>query len=723
MAEREVAVARRALLLTLAGLILVVCGVPTSVPGSAAAPSAPSSDTPVVTGDLLNPLYFAHGACVMQGVEDRDKIFAMPLLGIPELGFMPTQEGIDTADVTWSVRVSSPTGVAAEIADGVLYIWANSASWAGYGEVVLMGATSTGSSGSVAIPVVVFRADKTLIDAEGKKSYFVPWSPQLDINRVLSVEEHMRRYGKGEGRLDRTIQFSKARPMQNRKDVDLLTTWFSESVLGGYWWSEEAQFALVDVYLDEFVWLGVDSIRLWDIYYVEGLDGTAVRPVYDKYLYSVTRHPHETAYVVNEAHRLGLSVLLGNSYIAYEGDHAYELWDAQPVSLTEFYASVTARDNLSLADWLRLGVDIVGIGRGLTTVGHGPQSREDADRRAGAIVEMVRAARKIYPGPVYGMGLPLLEFYPGRSELEARFWSEFDILGAGLSGLDVSADPHPTLSEATQGWKDLIQKYFRPFQERFGKPFLAEENGCFAVEGCMRWGAWCELIMGQAFDASRVEADEMRMWYLSQDAAFSSMPGYFGPGWHFFVLDPYRTGSIRYASPNPRMMLEGVIQQLFLGSSKARHVTIDADLSDWRSEYYVGADAAGDSRGESDLLGLWFTQDDMYVYLRVDYVRPPHGWLIIEVDADGDRRLDFSLFLNDVYTYDGTWWGQSFVRRPDERWLGFADSIDVSSTIEMRVPKRFVASFAQPSAWAVRLLHHDASWNREDEMGWLALAP
>ena len=75
-----------------------------------------------------------------------------------------------------------------------------------------------------------------------------------------------------------------------------------------------AQLALVDVYLEELQWLGVDGVRLRDIYYFEGLTGIDLFPIYDRAWFGVTRRPHETAYVVNEAHRRGMSVIIGNAY-------------------------------------------------------------------------------------------------------------------------------------------------------------------------------------------------------------------------------------------------------------------------------------------------------------------------------------------------------------------------------------------------------------------------
>ena len=128
---------------------------------------ATTTDTPTVTGDILNPAYFAHAAYVTQGVSDRAKVFSLPLRGVPELDFLPTASGIEPASVIWSVEISHPEGIGAEIAGGTLFIWGNNAAWAGYGAVTLT-AASGNASGSVTIPATVFRSDKTLVNSEGK---------------------------------------------------------------------------------------------------------------------------------------------------------------------------------------------------------------------------------------------------------------------------------------------------------------------------------------------------------------------------------------------------------------------------------------------------------------------------------------------------------------------------------------------------------------------------
>ena len=360
-----------------------------------------TTDTPTVGGNILSPAYFAHAAYVMQGVNDRGKVLALPLRGIPELAFLPTAAGTDPASVTWSFEVGHPEGIGSEIAGDTLYIWGNNAAWAGYGQVTLT-ATAGAASGSVTIPVTVFRADKTLVNAEGKKDYFVPWSPQLDINRILSVEEHMRKYSKDEGRLDRTVQWSRWTKMEPLKDVEVIG-WFNASVSQGRW-VQSSQFALVDVLLEELQNLGVQTVRVPNCYYLPTLSGNELHPIYNRVNWGPTRSPEETAYVVNEAHRLGLRVLLSN-WIGVDADPAgvsRESWEARPSDPAAFWQNYAELTLNSMSEWRSLGAEIVSIGNAVEYVG--PNTGANRSLTNTRLMELADAAREVYPGPIAYIG-------------------------------------------------------------------------------------------------------------------------------------------------------------------------------------------------------------------------------------------------------------------------------------------------------------------------------
>jgi hypothetical protein len=419
---------------------------------------------PVLTGNLLNPNYFSHPAYVMQGVSDRAAVFAMLLDGIEELKFYPIVDGVDLENVVWSVEVSHPESIGACIEGNTLCIWGSNASCAGYGEVALEAVLGDAVS-SVAIPVTVFREDKTLTNSDGKKDYFVPWSPELDANRILSVEKHIRTYNKDEGDLDRSIQWSRWKKMEYRKDVDFITLWFNSSIPWARGWIESSQFALVDVLFDELRRLGVDGIRLRDIYYFMGLNGTELVPIYNRAWFGVTRRQHETDYVVNEAHRCGMSVVLGNAYFPHVASRGYELFSANPTPREEFFTNVLEQEQISLRNWMELGVDIVDLGTQLETINNeNSVTWEKARHIDTMLAQMADAVRKIYPGPLYHAALPFGAFYPGKTQLEAEFWEHYDILGSGMMALRVTSYSDPTLAQLIEGWGMLIEDYHQPFQ-------------------------------------------------------------------------------------------------------------------------------------------------------------------------------------------------------------------------------------------------------------------
>jgi len=304
--------------------------------------------------------------------------------------------------------------------------------------------------------------------------------------------------------------------------------------------------------------------------------------------------------------------------------------------------------------------------------------------------------------------------------LNAPLWESFDVIGAGLGAMNLTPCRSPTLQQMIQGWQQTIQNTYAPFQQRYNKPFIAVENGCFAVEGCANWGSYCPLMPDAKFDESKTDLQLMRNYYLSQDVAFQPMEGYFGPGWHYYSFTPYACGGVRDSSVNPRLKVEDIIQFLFLGEERPRIITIDGRLGDWLESYRVLNDPVADSRGKQDLTSLSFAQDEEYMYFRVDYVLPPTGFLSVELDTNGDMGRDAFLLLNNVYSLDGTWWGNSFLYEDRDK-IGFVDSIDASNSIEMRVAKRFLIKLLTEYPVRARLVHCDRNWRTEDETTWIAL--
>jgi hypothetical protein len=685
-------------------------------------------ENPVVEGTFLNPDFFAHPAYVMQGVDDRDAIFALPLLGVAELGFYPTVPVVDPGSVVWSAETAQPDGIGVAIEDDTLFIWGSNASWAGYGEVILS-AQSADDSASVTIPATVFGTGKTLVNAQGKKDYFVPWSPQLDINRILSVEEHMRKYNKDEGELDRTIQWSRWKRMEFQWDIDLSTLWLNEYFVWGAVWPASSQLALVDVFLAEIVDLGIQGIRSWNEYYIPSRSGHEISPIYDHRFAGPTKRAYEEAYIVNEAHRLGLTVMLGNS-VSF-GNPSTEEWEeiyaASPTDPQSFFRNFKTLNADTLVRWQALGVDAVDLCPGLSSLNQYDNTEVEAQMLNDAIEDLVKSAREEFSGPLYHGAHFMVDFFPGQSILRAPFWDSFDIIAMSGWNIDLTGSKNPSYEQLVEGWRALISQYFQSFQQRFDKPFIMWENGSLAVGGCANYGLICSRTDG--FDPNQHSTADMAMYYTAQAEAFQVMDGYFGPGWFAYPLAPDHQGGARDATDStPRLKIEDTIQRICLGSPSPRVIEIDGDDSDWREAYVLAADPRGDAAGGDDFTGLAFVADAMYMYFKLDFASFPDtpAYIRVFIDAQEDGFPEWVMQLNNIWAQTKDWFSMwtAFLHERNVNTgprRGVVDSIEGSNFIELGVARRFFGEDEPDQPFRIKVAQYDSQWKLLDEMGWLTV--
>lgn len=402
-------------------------------PPSSARPNLGFSEPkgkPEVHGQLLNPAFFAHPAYVMQGVSERDKIFALSLQGVPELAFYPVLGDLPASSLTWTHEVSHPAGVGAVIEDGTLYIWGSNPEWQGYGEVHLHVSAPDGRASSVTIPVVVFCSDRTLVNPDGKKDYFVPWGVILDINRILSVEEHMRQYDKPDlGLLDRTLRFSKWRAMEPWYGALVSAFWPSDLDLPTSSWQRSAQYALVDVRLMELRELGFRTVTIHNYYWTTGLEGTAIRQAYTSPPHSVGASKDKGAlrYFVNEAHRNGLRVIVSPVVLADNRLSSSlpiaEMWQATPIPPEAFWESYRFIVLELMTEWTSLGLDVASVCNDLEILG--PQTMENTGLTDRMLTRLAAEVRNRYPGPL----IAYTSFFFGPRQLkDAAFLRAVDIV-------------------------------------------------------------------------------------------------------------------------------------------------------------------------------------------------------------------------------------------------------------------------------------------------------
>jgi hypothetical protein len=644
-------------------------------------------------------------------VDDLDKIFAMPLLGVEELLFWPTAEGIDPATVTWTIEeITEPQGINAEIRDHTLYIWGSDPSWAGYGEVTLSATAAGGASGTVTIPVTVFRDDRTLVNNKGKKEYYIPWGVELDINRILSVEEHMRQYDKEDlGLLDRTLRFSPWRIMEYLKDVTIVD-WNNEIRTSGQF-TQELMFGTVDVIFDELLALGVNGVRVQNNYYLDSLTGHNISPLYSIRDAIVTKNPEEETYIINEAHRRGFNVIMTNWFgvdTASTGGVFYEACQAKPKDEEAFWGSHLNLTLESVMRWTSLGVEIMSICDSLDGIGDGSYSSRLLTEKS--FINAINESKKITPGSVTAF-TSTHHLLPNERILFSDIWDAADILIVSLNYDDkpYASSNDPSLGEVVASMKRYIDNYFQPFQRRFNKPFLPHENGCWSFDGAIKWGMYAEFREEKPWV---VDISDMELYYRAHSIAYSDMDGYFGPGWYVYAINPYTAGLMNDRGPVPRLKIDGLIEELFTGSRTSHLIKIDGQSSDWTSNLVIAEDPIGDNTSGDDITSLSAYEDESYLYLNVGYNNSPKGPLIIEFDMDSDGHGDYFLECNNFYTEYGTW--KAFLS--PQRWgnpvVGFADMEATSRSLELRIAKRFLGKY---SSISVRLEDRSSNWSSVED--------
>jgi len=665
----------------------------------------------------INDYYFKQPAYVMQGVGDTNAIYALPLKGIPELGTGYVAEDASGGELTWSVTTSDP-GIGAGFQDETLYIWGADAKWSGYGEAVLTVIDSDGMSDSIVVPVTVFRDDKTLINPEGKKDYFVPWAPELDINRILSVEEHMRKYEKEDaGLLDRTICFSAWRLMERLNDATKSARWDNEARSGG-WWNQEAQFRLVTMFLEEIQRIGFNAIRITNSFFVRGYRGSTLYPAFDMGITTMTEE--EEAYLINEAHRLGLKVLasewIGVDMRSVNGVYV-EIWQVCPKDLDAFWKSYGKLMRGALSVWTKLGVDIAAIGEGVEVV-CAQSSTENFIRSKEELHDLARTATKYYPGPLTYFAAEI--YGPPYDWDRWSIWQDLDILCATprvTPHTPLTESPDPTYEELVAGWERVIEEVFEPFQKRWNKPFLAREVGCFSVSGASRLGAYYQLEHRDLVVPGRLDLEEQVRFYRSFFEATSDYDALFGFGAYRYEFNHYNIGGVNDLSWVPRLKpVEAVFEVEFRGSVTPHRITLDGRNTEWDEEDLLVVDDPSDSEtGRDEIRKLFAREDDGYLYFLIEYADKPNGNMSIELDWTGDMVAD--CFITTTWLRSPACWNSFVGLAGEAQPICVADAASGEDGMEIRVNKKILKLPDGP--YSVRI--SDSSWNwskLDDETDW-----
>jgi len=668
--------------------------------------------TPVVAGTILNPAYFAHAAYVIQGVSDRGKVFALPLRGVPELAFLPTATGIDPASVTWSLLISHPEGIGAEIADDTLYIWGSNAAWAGYGAVTLTVSTG-GETGSVTIPVTVFRTDKTLVNAEGKKDYFVPWSPRLDVNRILSTEEHMRQYDKPDiGLLDRTLRFSCWRLMEYLHGATL-TDWFNPQTHPGF--TQEAVFLQVDNTYRELRRINCDGVNVWRAYHVEAMDSPCPVAIYSPWLPGgPTMTDEELRYTVNEAHLNGFTVVVTPN--VQEAPGARDFTPADPRAWLSCLGTITEGNARTAQD---VGADFFVVANVLShhlTIAQ----RLGITAWNGWLLDTVTRVRAAFSGPV--------AYMPGSLEVDdfracLLVLRAVDIVGGNSNFTRYPVGGQPALQEVEDFITRRIRDLIEPIHAALQKPMLVNEGYCCSYRGAIR----AIDLSGTPPEHAEYDGSEQAIWYQAWFDSERKFPFLFGFGWFLWSFLP-ASGGVGDVWASPRLKpAQKVIEAAYGdGSVQPRAREIDGDLGDWAEPQATRADLVGDSADSRlDVTSVRSVADNLLWYFAVTWSgQLPQDFTVgIDIDLDGDGNVDVPTGVFHASWANGrSCW---MATASDGPWttrevLGALDvQVEASSGcgLEMSVPQNFL-DFT-PNLW-VRAVVIDGSRGMEaDRTDWL----
>jgi hypothetical protein len=425
-----------------------------------------------VKGPKINDYYFQHSAYVMQGVDDLDSIYALPLEGIPELGTGYVAIDSDSDELSWVVVTSDPA-IGAGFQDDTLYIWGADASWSGYGSVTLSASDETGASDSIEIPVTVFRKDKTLVNPEGKEDYFVPWSPSF------AAEDFVRGIHVG---------------------------------VNTYNWHESVEM-LPEDYFEYILSLNAGWVGLSICLHVhDSLDST-VSPSTDL-LGAETYSDEDLARIVHELKSRGLRVYWTLAFDEHRDgepgkqvrrDHfgnptAYETgfeswrirkeywpWDPDFKGHDEFVAQLfetytsQAVHYASLAE--DLGVDMFSLGTETKWLFRTPDEPEMASGAyAAELRRMVAEVRKVYGGVLTYDQNGSAPLYGPEGSLDV--WGDLGLDAIGLSayfaltGANPLGMPH-SVDDLQGAWARIFRDYLIPLKERNpGLPLYFLEFGC-----------------------------------------------------------------------------------------------------------------------------------------------------------------------------------------------------------------------------------------------------
>jgi hypothetical protein len=621
----------------------------------------------------------------MQGIDDLDFTYALPLAGIPELGTGYAAIDLDSEELTWTVETSDP-GIGAGFRDETLYVWGEDAGWSGYGNVVLAVSDEKSETDSIIMPVTVFAGDRTALASSGETEYFVPWDVQLDINRITSVEEHIAKYNKPDvGLLDRSVRFSAWRKMEHVNGA-YIDGWINQFSTGIH--SQDALWARVDETYNELARIGCNAIYLLRGYHTSTQTTACPSEVFDAWSPGLGMTEEEAAYAINEAHLQGFYVLFApNIGDPPEGRQWY------PEDLTGWFScySNIVRANAILSQ--RLGIDAFSFANILMPDAFAWPSFSDRYQAYSRMMEPILAddVHPNYSGPV--------AFMPGSHEVNhaslriLSLLQKVDIVGANSNFTGLTTLSDPSVAELRAAMIAKCEKYIVPIHEQLRKPMFVNEGFTYSFDGAIRNHDFSSAPPVDARYDGQEQADWYRAWFQAQN----KYPFLFGFGWaHWtFYADFGGAGNIGHT---PRLKpAEAVIAEAYGAPNPFDPIYVDGDPSEWTDLGSTVVDPSGDIPypGDMDLLTVAAIADEAYLYISVQLAGAANRTSALHLlfDLNGDARPDIPLDVFPVasQSVDPTRLWMSTLHGISMNWPLTVGSIDVESSedqtfFELRIP-------------------------------------
>ena len=641
---------------------------------------------------VFNASYYAHPASVMQGASDRDGIFAMPLNGIPELGFYPVSDPDLLPLLTWFAESSIPEGFGVEIEKDTLYIWGASPTWSGRGEVTLTAEDPYGNQASITIPVTVFETDRTFVNEEGVTEYYIPWDPQLDINRIQSTDAHALQKHTTTSGLDRSVNWSHWQLLGEMNAVNCGGRWLNDSSISG--WTTESQRKMVDLAFDELERLNVDWIKIDPFYYMWNLTDTEILAIQDEPHLGPSWTDDDIRYVIAEAHSRGIKVMgslqlwpLNNGSFFGPGRQLMRPtnWDSWLNSYEDLVGGLASL-------WYECGAEAVCPGVELFNLNYelrGERYITDSKWNA-SMTEVVTEVRKSYSGPVT-WALTVLPIILHEDDAYTRMLpllEKLDILGFNAYYFPLGSGAGTTLGEVTQDLDSYFSRLVDPIVETLRKPFVLTEVGGNSSEGMLSAGA---LKTG---GATLKGLEEQALLYQAVIDVVSQREAFRGAFWWEYSLNSAAPSAAKggYLDEEATFRLKPAEQVISAeyGAESFGVCQLDGDMSEWGVGNLLATDeVAGAQQAGGDIASVHVMSDAWYHYLAVTF----HGELSkgknlhIHLDFDADGTIDTPISIESGKML-GTIWSDMNWARPST-FVDVAPSRD-GTGYELRLPVKLL---------------------------------